>query len=163
MQISVWVDAERWPAYQHRVKVDRLVFTVAELGYSPAREGREAEPRLFNPEFFTLDQVYADHAQRLTLHWRRPAGEVVALRRVLSDARDPAGVPVTVSLDLPVGQALLDLPREWHLRLTDALLQSLVTWLGDDALEISYRAYVAPVVEGRRQRNAHFVAADDEE
>ncbi|MBU0790181.1 MAG: DNA polymerase III subunit alpha [Polycyclovorans sp.] len=163
MQISVWVDAERWPAYQHRVKVDRLVFTVAELGYSPAREGREAEPRLFNPEFFTLDQVYADHAQRLTLHWRRPAGEVVALRRVLSDARDPAGVPVTVRLDLPVGQALLDLPREWHLRLTDALLQSLVTWLGDDALEISYRAYVAPVVEGRRQRNAHFVAADDEE
>lgn len=162
-QISVWVDAERWPAYQHRVKVDKLVFTVAEIGHSPAREGRESEPRLYNPEFFTLDQVYADHAQRLTLRWRRAAGEVVALRRVLSDARDPAGVPLSVEVDLPVGTATLDLPREWHLRLTDALMQSLVSWLGEDAVEISYRAYVAPVVEGRRQRNASFVAADDEE
>ena len=75
-----------------------------------------------------------------------------------------AGFPeLEIVVQADDGQALLDLPREWHLRLTDALLQSLVTWLGDDALEISYRAYVAPVVEGRRQRNAHFVAADDEE
>lgn len=82
---------------------------------------------------------------------------------MLSDARDPAGVPLSVEVDLPVGTATLDLPREWHLRLTDALMQSLVSWLGEDAVEIIYRAYVAPVVEGRRQRNASFVAADDEE
>src|SRR3546814_6904020 len=49
-QLATWIDADKWAKYASFVKADQLVFASAEIGLSPAREGREAEPRLYAPE-----------------------------------------------------------------------------------------------------------------
>src|SRR3546814_1123320 len=56
-QLATWIDADKWAKYASFVKADQLVFASAEIGLSPAREGREAEPRLYAPEFYSLDDV----------------------------------------------------------------------------------------------------------
>jgi DNA polymerase-3 subunit alpha len=161
-QISLWIDADRWAQIQHRVKLDALVFVIAELGLSPAREGRESEPRLYNPEFLGLDQILGEYAQRLQLVWRRPAAEVPLLQRRLAEVRHPQGVPVVIEVHNGQGQALLDLPPDWRVRLSDPLLNDLGVWLGNDCVTVRYRAYVAPTVERRGEHRFAAAGGDDE-
>src|SRR3546814_12897365 len=70
-QLATWIDADKWAKYASFVKADQLVFASAEIGLSPAREGREAEPRLYAPEFYSLDDVLRDYAVRLSLDWQQ--------------------------------------------------------------------------------------------
>lgn len=161
-QISLWIDADRWAQIQHRVKLDALVFVIAELGLSPAREGREPEPRVYNPEFLGLDQILSDYAQRLHLIWRRPAADVAVLHRRLSDVRHPQGVPAVIEVDNGRAQGLLDLPPDWRLRLSDPLLSELSAWLGSDCVKVRCRSYVAPKVEARGENRFAAAGGDDE-
>jgi DNA polymerase III subunit alpha len=161
-QISLWIDADRWAQIQHRVKLDALVFVIAELGLSPAREGREPEPRLYNPEFLGLDQILSDYAQRLHLRWRRPAAEVALLQRRLAEVRHAEGVPVVIEVSNGGARASLDLPPEWRVRLSDPLLSELAAWLGADCVTVRCRAYTAPLVERRGERRFAAAGGDDE-
>ncbi|MBI3171462.1 MAG: DNA polymerase III subunit alpha, partial [Hydrocarboniphaga effusa] len=69
VELSCWIDADAFARYQPFVKTDGLVFLIAEIGLSLARDGRDPEARLYAPEFFSLDQVLREYAQRLNLEW----------------------------------------------------------------------------------------------
>ncbi|HEX4896081.1 MAG TPA: DNA polymerase III subunit alpha, partial [Solimonas sp.] len=148
-QIATWIDAEPWQKFQSFVKPDSLVFVIAEIGLSPAREGREAEPRLYAPEFLSLDQILRDYAARLSVDWKRGAPEVLALRKQVQPWRDPQGVSLTVNYSAPRAACVLDLPGEWRLRLDDARLLALQQSLGADCVKVQYKRYQPPASERR--------------
>lgn len=159
-QLATWIDADKWSEYAAFVKPDQLVFAVAEIGLSPAREGREAEPRLYSPKFLPLDEVLREHAQRLTLDWRRPAGEVLALRKRLMPLR---GGQTVVGVRYRGARAVceLELGGEWKLRLDDAAVLGLQQLLGADCVKVQCRRYQPPVPE-RRYAAAAAGGYDDE-
>ena len=161
-QISAWIDADRWAQVQSQVKVEQLCFVVAELGWSPGREGRAPEPRLYNPEFLGVEQVLREYALRLNLRWHRPAADVPALRRLLAEARDRYGVPIMLSLETASGACEVEFDADWRVRLSDGLLQSLSGWLGADCVKVQFRKYVPPVVERRAERTFANAGGDDE-
>jgi DNA polymerase III subunit alpha len=160
-EISCWMDAEPFASIQGIVKPDSLVFVLGEIGLSPARDGRDPEPRLYAPEFYGLDQVLREYAQRLTLDWMRPAGDVMALRRMLMPRRSPDGLSPVIHYRSARAACLLDFPGEWRVRVDDALLQDLRQLLGPDCVKVAFRKYVAPVSE-RRQAAAAAGGFDDE-
>ncbi len=160
-QISTWIDADVWQRFQGFVKPDSLVFVVAELGLSPAREGREAEPRLYAPEFFDLTRIFTDYAYRVSLDWTRPAPDVIALKRLLQPLRSPQGASVTVQYRSARAACVLELSGEWRLGLTEPALEALDQLLGPGCVKVQYKRYQAPVSE-RRFSGAAAGAYDDE-
>ncbi|MES0874240.1 DNA polymerase III subunit alpha [Sinimarinibacterium thermocellulolyticum] len=160
-ELSCWIDAEEFEPMQAAVKADSLVFVLGEIGLSPPREGRDPEPRLYAPEFYGLDQILRDYAHRLTLTWTRPAGDVMALRRMLMPRRVPDGLSTEVLYQNGAIACVLDFPGEWRLRLDDTLLQELRRLLGEDCAKVSFRKYVAPAGE-RRYATAAGGTDDDE-
>ena len=160
-QISTWIDADLWQRLQGFVRPDSLVFVMAELGLSPARDGRESEPRLYAPEFYDLGRIFADYAYRATLDWRRPAAEVTALKRLLQPLRSPQGASVAIQYQNSRAACVLELPGEWRLGLTVAAMESLDQLLGPDCVKVHYKRYQAPVNE-RRYSGASAGAYDDE-
>ncbi|HEX4872439.1 MAG TPA: DNA polymerase III subunit alpha [Nevskiaceae bacterium] len=160
-QLSSWVDVEKWARFQNAVKVDQLCFVLAELGLSPARDGREAEPRLYNPEFFEPDQILREYAQRIRLRWQRPASEVAALRALVQPALDERGTPLVVEIQTEAGALTLDLPARWKVKVSDALLAGLRRVAGEDCVTVQYRRYQPPVSERRLERS--FAAGGDDE
>ena len=163
-QLSTWIDADRWPRFQSWVKVDGLVFVIAEIGLSPGREGREAEPRLYGPEFLDLNGVLRDYVQRITLEWRKPAADVLSLHKAIKPSCGPTGAPVSVHYSNGRERCVLDFGAEWKLRLDEASLTLLQQMLGPDCVKVSYKRYVPPVTERRFERNAAFAGGgfDDE-
>ena len=95
-EISCWIDAYDFSRSQNVVKPDGLIFVICEIGMSPAREDRDPEPRLYSPEFFSLDQITRDYALRVELRWDRPLSDVMFLRRLLQSRRNPTGTSVVV-------------------------------------------------------------------
>lgn len=162
-QISTWIDAEPWQKFQGFVKPDQLVFVLAELGLSPAREGREAEPRLYAPDFFALDQILQDYALRLTLEWAGGIGEVGALKRLLQAQRSPQGVPLAINYRNALAACTLDCSGEWRLRLSEALLTALRQLPGAENATVQYRRYQAPVNERRYGGASASAGAWDDE
>jgi len=148
-ELSCWIDADAFARFQPYVKTDALVFLVAEIGMSPARDNREAEPRLYAPEFLSLDQLYREYGQRVTLDWRRPIADVLALRRLMTPRRMPDGVGLHVQFRNSSASCLLELAGEWRVRLDDGFVLALEQLLGKDCVKVSYRKYVAPVTERR--------------
>jgi len=160
-QLSTWVDVDAWPRLAHIVKLDSLVFVIAEIGASPAREGRESEPRMYRPEFFSLSDVLREHPQRISLEWRKPLAEVQALHKALKPHADAAGVPVVLHYLNGKQSCTLDLPPEWKLRLDEACLTALQQIAGPDCVKVTYRRYAPPVTERRFER-AFAGGGDDE-
>jgi DNA polymerase-3 subunit alpha len=148
-QLSTWIDAEPWQQYQLYVKPDSLVFVIAEIGLSPARDGREPEPRLYAPEFFDLSRVLHDYAYRLTLSWERPAVEVMTLKKLLQPLRNAQGVNIAVQYRSAKIGCQLDFPGEWRVRLDDPAVIALQQLLGADCVKVQYKRYQAPVSERR--------------
>jgi DNA polymerase III subunit alpha len=148
-EISCWMDADPFARVQGIVKPDSLVFVLGEIGLSPQRDGRDPEPRLYAPEFFGLDQILREYAQRLTLSWTRPAGDVMALRRMLMPRRSPDGLCPVVHYRNAQAACVLEFPGEWRVRVDDALLQELRQLLGLDCVKVAFRKYVAPASERR--------------
>jgi DNA polymerase III subunit alpha len=161
-QVSTWIDADQWARWQDTVKADSLVFVVAELGMSAAREGREPEARIYNAEFLLPATVAADYAHRLSLHWRRPSTDVAVLQKLLQPFRHAKGVAVTLNLLNERAAATLDLPAEWRVRIDDSCLAALRRWLGADCVKVLYRKYLPPVVERRFERSFAGGGGDDE-
>ncbi|MFA5939395.1 MAG: DNA polymerase III subunit alpha [Sinimarinibacterium sp.] len=159
--LSCWIDADAFAPCQAYVKPDSLVFLIAEIGLSPARDGRDPEPRLYAPEFFGLDQILRDYAQRLNLEWRRPVADVMALRRLLTPRRMPDGVTVTVQYASNRAGCTLEFSGQWRVRIDDELMLQLQQLAGPDCAKVSFRKYVAPVSE-RRFAAAAAGAFDDE-
>lgn len=160
-QLSTWVDADKWTRYQAFVRADTLVFAIAEIGLSPAKEGREPEPRLYNPEFIALDTVMNDYAARITLEWRRAPQDVALLQKVLAPHRAPRGAPVTLNYLNGKAGAVIELPADWRIKIDDASLSALNKLLGADFVKVAYKRYAAPVVERRFERS--FAAGFDDE
>ncbi|TJY62095.1 DNA polymerase III subunit alpha [Sinimarinibacterium sp. CAU 1509] len=160
-EISCWIDADAFAKYQPHVKTDGLIFLICEVGMSPARDDRDPEPRLYAPEFFSLDQVMREYAVSLELEWARPLSDVMHLRRLLQSHRDPAGVPVSIRYANARAACVMELSGAWRLRMDDALLLELQQLLGAECAKVRYRQYVAPIPE-RRFAAASGGSFDDE-
>ncbi|MDB5968972.1 MAG: polymerase subunit alpha [Hydrocarboniphaga sp.] len=163
-QISTWIDADKWARFQTFVKLDSLIFVNAEISLSPGKEGREAEPRLYNPEFYSPAQLMNDYATRLTLSFRRSAREVTELRKLLTPYKSDRGAAVTVEYANPRARTTLDFAADWRVRVEPAVLEALHKLLGVDCVKVAYKRYQAPVPERRFDSNRSFAgaAADDE-
>ncbi|SEP76644.1 DNA polymerase-3 subunit alpha [Solimonas aquatica] len=160
VQLSTWVDADKWGRYAPFVKVDGLVFVKSAIGLSQAREGREAEPRLYDPEFYALDEVLRDYATRLAIDWRRPVSDVNAMKKLLQ-ARRGGGTEISVQYRNAKASCQLELGADWKLALDDATVLGLQQFLGDDCVKVHYRRYQPPATE-RRFAAAAGGAYDDE-
>ncbi|QHS08974.1 DNA polymerase III subunit alpha [Sinimarinibacterium sp. NLF-5-8] len=160
-EVSCWMDADVFAQTSQAVKVDSLVFVMGELGLSPARDERLPEPRLYAPQFLTLDQVVRDHARRLELQWQRSATDVLHLRRLLTPRRFNDGLDVLIHYAGARAACALALPQGWRIRVDDALLQELRQLVGVDCVKVSFQKYVAPVAE-RRFSGAPAMVQDDE-
>jgi DNA polymerase-3 subunit alpha len=163
-QLSTWVDIDKWPKLQSFVKVDTLVFVTAEIGLSVAKEGREAEPRLYNPDFMSPDQLIGDYLARLTLRWRRPPADVTVLRKLLEPVRGSLGAGVTIEVANARFRTTLDFPPDWRIRPTAAVIENLRRMLGVDRVGLHYKKYEPPASERRFEKRAFAASAgfDDE-
>jgi DNA polymerase-3 subunit alpha len=159
-QIATWLDADVWARYTW-AKPDGLVFVQAELGLSPARDGREAEPRLYNPELLSIDRVMSDYATRMQLTWRRPAQDVHQLHKLLQPFRTERGAAVSIHYVNGRAAAVLDLASDWLLRVEETSLNAVRHWLGEDCVKVTFKRYVPPPTE-RRFEKAVPAGFDDE-
>ncbi|MGQ0529479.1 MAG: DNA polymerase III subunit alpha [Panacagrimonas sp.] len=160
-QISSWIDVEPFQRFQDLLKPDRLVFVMAEIGLSPGREGREAEPRLYGPEFLGLDAIYAQYLVRAELRWRGSAQDVTSLRKRLEPLRNDSATTISVQVQTPAGGVTLDFAPNWRVRLDEAVLKPIRLLLGPDGVKLDFRRYTAPASERRSQRS--FVPSFDDE
>ncbi|MGQ0501158.1 MAG: DNA polymerase III subunit alpha [Panacagrimonas sp.] len=160
-QIATWIDIEPYQRAADLLKPDRLVFVMSEIGLSPGREGREAEPRVYAPEFLGLDAIHAQYLVRMELGWSAPAAELVRLRKLLEPVRHAAGASVAVNLATPSGDAVMDFGPDWRIRLDEATATQLRQLLGPDRVKLEFRRYSAPVSERRAQRS--FAPSYDDE
>ncbi|WP_028007666.1 DNA polymerase III subunit alpha [Solimonas flava] len=159
-QLATWIDADKWSKYAPFVKPDQLVFAIAEIGLSPAREGRDPEPRLYAPEFLSLDDVLRDYATRLLLDWRRPPSEVLALRKRLTPLRD-GQTTVGIRYRGTSAACELEFGADWKLRLNDDTVVALQQSLGADCVKVQYKRFQPPIPE-RRFASAGGGSFDDE-
>jgi len=161
-QISTWVDSEAWMRFQAHVKVDQLIFVMAEIGMSPARDGREAEARLYAPEFLEPRRVMAEYVARVQLRWPgRKAPDVARLQQMLKPWRHERGAPVTVEYANEMARATLDLAAQWRLAVDDDMLHAVQQLLGNDAIDVMYRKFTPPQPERRNARS--FAGGGDDE
>ncbi|NKF23192.1 DNA polymerase III subunit alpha [Solimonas marina] len=147
-QLSTWIDADKWSAYASFVKPEKIVFAIAEIGLSQARENREAEPRMYSPEFISLDDVLRDYTAQLTLDWRGGPTDVLALRKRVQLLRG-GQTPVTVHYRGKRAACELEFGSDWKLRLDDDTVLALQEWLGAEAVRLQYKRYVAPIPQRR--------------
>ncbi|HWU69638.1 MAG TPA: DNA polymerase III subunit alpha [Stenotrophobium sp.] len=148
-QISTWVDTDKWFKVQSFVRVDSLVFVIAEIGMSAAREDREPEPRLYNAEFLDPGVVLPQYARQIRLDWRRPAGEVATLQKALAPYRDAQGTPVTLDYHNGKVMATLHWSADWCLRAQDECLAVLQRFMGENCVKVQYRRYQPPAPKRR--------------
>lgn len=164
-EIATWIDADKWVRWQNIVKPGTLTFVMADLGASPPRDERPSEPRIYNPEFFSPDQLMAEYAARVTLTWRRGAAEVTALKQALLPWKSERGAPVTLEYINGSLCATLDWSSDWRLRVEPACLDVVNKLLGGDCVKVAYKRYIPPEPE-RRPRTpfgGQFVSAGDDE
>jgi DNA polymerase-3 subunit alpha len=140
-QISTWVDADKWLKYQPFVLTDSLIFVVAEIGMSVAKDDRAPEPRLYNPEFMDPARVMSDYATRLTLEWKRPVQDVSQLEKLLTPFRMESGTPVTLNYFNGKAAATMDLSPAWQIQIQDQCLNLLHQFLGESCVKVNYRRY----------------------
>ncbi len=159
-QITTFIDAEKWEPLKSKVKLDDIIFVQADLAMSQ-REGREPEPRLYNPVFMSPGEVAAEFAQRLSLFWERPAQEVGGLLPLLTPMRNADGVPVQVEVSTAQAAAVLDFPPHWHLKPNDNAIAALQSFLGVGNVKLTYRRYQPPA--GERKFSRSVASASDDE
>ena len=143
-QIISWLDFDAWQKFQHVLRRDSLIFATGDIR-AVQREGRDLEHRLYPKQFFDLDGIIRECADRLMLTWRRPANDVGSLHTRLAGLRTFEG-GAQVTLDYLNGQAraTLEFGRDWRIKLQEATLSELRRMLGDNAVQVSYRRFVPP-------------------
>jgi DNA polymerase-3 subunit alpha len=161
-QISTWVDADKWLKYQAFVRTDSLIFVVAEIGLSAAKDERAPEPRLYNPEFHDPAMVLNDYASRITLEWTRPVQEVALFQKQFAAYRSEAGAPVTLNYLNGAARATLELPAQWRIKVQEESLTLLHQFLGENCVRVQFRKYTPPANERRFERSFSGGGYDDE-
>jgi len=142
-QIVCWLSFEEWQKFQNTLRRDTLVFASGEIRVVQ-REGREQEYRLYPRGFWDLDAVMRERADRVTLSWRKPAAEPAALRSRLKDWRSDHGAAVTLEYWNGRARATLDFGPQWRMKVDEAALTELRRLLGEGAVRVDYRRFVAP-------------------
>ena len=142
-QIVCWLGFDEWQRFQNTLRKDTLVFASGEIR-AVEREGREREYRLYPRGFWDLDAAMRERAERVTLTWRRPASEPAALRSRLGAWRSEHGASVTLEYWNGRARATLDFGPQWRLKVEEASLTELRRLLGDEAVRVDYRRFVAP-------------------
>lgn len=163
-QVATWIDVDPYQRAQDLLKPDRLVFVMAEIGLSPGKDGRESEPRIYAPEFFGLDAIYAQYLVRMDLDWHKPASDVLRLRKLFEPLRSSSATTLAVHLKTPAGRATLDFAPDWRVKLDEATVNQLRLLLGAECVKFDFRRYTAPVSERRSGSGARSFAPsyDDE-
>jgi DNA polymerase-3 subunit alpha len=141
-QIVCWLGFDEWQKFQNTLRRDTLVFASGEIR-AVQREGRELEYRLYARGFWDLDAVMRERAERVTLHWRKPALEPAALQQRLGAWRSDHGATVTLDYWNGRARATLDFGPQWRLRMDEAALTELRRLLGEGAVRVDYRRFVA--------------------
>jgi DNA polymerase-3 subunit alpha len=142
-QIVCWLGFDEWQKFQNALRRDTLVFASGEIR-AVQREGRELEYRLHPRGFWDLDAVMRERAERITLNWRKPALEPGALRSRLGAWRSDHGAAVTLEYWNGRARATLDFGQQWRMRVDEAVLAELRRLLGEGAVRVDYRRFVAP-------------------
>ncbi|MDE0854292.1 MAG: DNA polymerase III subunit alpha, partial [Nevskia sp.] len=142
-QIICWLGFDEWQRFQNTLRRDTLVFASGEVR-AVQRDGRDLEHRLYPRGFWDLDAVMRERADRVTLHWRKPAAEPAALRSRLSAWRSDHGAAVTLEYWNGRARATLDFGPQWRMRVDEAALSELRRLLGDGAVRVDYKRFVAP-------------------
>jgi DNA polymerase III subunit alpha len=142
-QIVCWLGFDDWMKYQNILRKDTLVFASGEVRQSQ-REGREDEYRLYPRGFWDLDAVMRERAERITLSWRKAASDTAALRGSLGKWRSESGAPVVLDYWNGRARATLDLGPQWRVKVEEAALGELRRLLGEEAVQVDYRRWVAP-------------------
>ncbi|MGB0954476.1 MAG: DNA polymerase III subunit alpha [Panacagrimonas sp.] len=152
-RIACWIDLEQWAQVQDVLRPDRLVFVNAELGMSAAREDREPEPRLYNAQFFSVDQTMAEYAAALEIHWSGAPEAVSQLRALLQAWRDPNGARASVFLQHQGQTLCMELGASWRIRLDQTRHTQLQQMPGVDSVTVRYRQYCPPATKRRFERS----------
>ena len=142
-QIICWLGFDEWQRFQNTLRRDTLVFASGEIR-AVQREGRDLEHRLYPKNFWDLDAVMRERADRVTLNWRKPTAEPAALRSRLSAWRSDHGAAVTLEYWNGRARATLDFGPQWRMRVDEAALTELRRLLGDGAVKVDYKRFVAP-------------------
>jgi DNA polymerase-3 subunit alpha len=147
-QLVCWLDFDAWQRYQNVLRRDTLVFATGELR-AAQREGRDLEYRLYARGFWDLDGIMKERAERVTLVWRGQLAKAGALdarllRTKLATFKGEPGAQVTMEYWNGRARATLDFGPEWRLQMQAARLTELRRLLGDDAVRVDYRRFVAP-------------------
>ena len=148
-QIVCWLGFDEWQRFQNTLRRDTLVFASGEIR-AVQREGRELEHRLYPKGFWDLDAVMRERAERITLSWRKPAADAVALRGPLGKWRSESGAPVVLEYWNGRARATLDLGPQWRVKVEEAALGELRRLLGEEAVRVDYRRWVAPAAAARQ-------------
>jgi DNA polymerase-3 subunit alpha len=145
-RIACWIDFDDWQKFQNALRKDTLVFASGEIR-AVQREGREQEYRLSPRGFWDLDAVMRERAERITLTWRKASGSRIepgALHSRIAAWRSDHGAAVTLEYWNGRARATLDFGPQWRMRVDEAALTELRRLLGDGAVRVDYRRFVAP-------------------
>jgi DNA polymerase-3 subunit alpha len=142
-QIICWLGFDEWQRFQNTLRKDTLVFASGEIR-AVQREGRDQEYRLYPRNFWDLDAVMHERAERVTLSWRKPAPGPAVLRSRLGAWRTEHGAAVTLEYWNGRARATLDFGPQWRMRVEEAALVELRRLLGEGAVRVDYRRFSPP-------------------
>ena len=142
-QLVSWLDFQDWQRFQHLLRPDTLIFATGDIRASQ-REGRELEYRLYPRQFWDLDGLTRERAERVTLRWKKPAITAAVLSQRLAPWKTAHGASVALDYWNGVARATLDFGADWKLKVEEAALNELRRLLGPDAIRVDYRRWVAP-------------------
>jgi DNA polymerase-3 subunit alpha len=154
-RIEVTVFSELYEQVRDLLVVDRMLAVTGSLSFDEYRDNwslRASEVR-------TLEQARENSADHLLLRLdlsdpavhARGRGRVDQVRELLSDFRGGA-LRVQVEYECPGARGRLLLGEDWRVRPADELLRRLRHLLGQEAVTVSYEAFVPPRPIGEAER-----------
>lgn len=138
-QVEVAVFSEAYQAHQDLLKEDELIIVRGRVSQDDYSGGL----RVSADDIYDLQRAREEHARCLRIQLGPEAHEVEKLRTVLNPFRgepenNRPGIPVELMIINNDYRCALRLADDWNVRLADALLQQLHSWVGGEQIEIQY-------------------------